>query len=213
MTNHFSIALFMSLSILASFSCIADDKDFFPKNYVQDDSINHHDDTANDPMAPQHSGTPVAAESIDAEFKEMGQDPSTAPTSSATPSSVDLREGIKTEAISLIVDGLLYDDMKKYIRLADEFSLAHNIPIKNIFLINSKYVAPDYKTDLYGLLMSAMARGGTFSHEEEVPPKYAAIKLSPTWIIHTVKGEIMLEGIDELNSLFNSEDLFLGPQM
>jgi hypothetical protein len=215
MAHHTIIKIIITALLGLSMIATADDgssNTFFPKNYVQDNSINEHSDNDVHEQPTQQS-TPTSPPSSADSFKEVGTDPSQSNTIASPAPTVDLRDGIKTDSISLIVDATDYDELKKYMRMGDEFSLEHKIPFKTIYSVGLKFMPPEqFKMDYYGLIMAAAAQGVTYQSEDTVPAKYP-VKQSPTWIVNTVKGEVILEGVTDLNSMFNSENLFLGPQM
>lgn len=62
------------------------------------------------------------------------------------------------------------------------------------------------------LLPALVARGGMIAFLDEVPEGYP-VTLSPTYIVNTEEGQILLEAVGEIGKYFNQNGDFLEPQI
>lgn len=70
-------------------------------------------------------------------------------------------------------------------------------PVLIIGVPDKKIVAP------YVLKISA--RSGVLQLRPEIPEKYKAVKQSPTWIVQTAKGQVLLEAVGNIKKFFNKK--------
>jgi hypothetical protein len=61
-------------------------------------------------------------------------------------------------------------------------------------------------------LLKITARGGEMVEIFELPPAYAMIKRSPTWIARTASGEYLIEGIIDPSRFFTAEGALAIPE-
>ena len=83
-------------------------------------------------------------------------------------------------------------------------AVKHDLGIGEIFAIGNVTTAFDTSQDL----LRVFARGGAISIRSTVPEKYK-VKKSPSWILYTREGEILLEATGPLANNFNQKGEFI----
>ncbi|HMO01455.1 MAG TPA: hypothetical protein PKD37_04850 [Oligoflexia bacterium] len=106
----------------------------------------------------------------------------------------------KVLAVGLIVNSLDKEHLRLVLSDLVEAAVSNDLTIGDVYAIGNI-------GNLISLRESSQlaAREGWIRAVSEVPPKYAAVKTSPTYIIHTPEGEILIEGLIKrpLKALFD----------
>lgn len=145
----------------------------------------------------------------DGAWKEMGvEKPTIAPMKSeeTTPGEGDLtglQRALPVRSIGGVVNSLDAEHYAKSLQTLTEFAIAKNLDIGTIYTLGDMKIATDSP-----LVTKVVARGGVVHIVSNVPKGYD-VNLSPTWIVKTDEGEILLEAVGPLEKYFNQAGQFL----
>jgi hypothetical protein len=122
--------------------------------------------------------------------------------------SYEDREGTKIIWVGAVLSSSNSDHIvEKLDELAEE-AVKFDLMLGPIFLVGN--------TDVEAIsrhVLKLEKRQAIITYRHEVPAKYSAVKLSPTWIMQTAKGQILLEGLGPLKQNLNKNgELILPPQ-
>ena len=126
-----------------------------------------------------------------------------APTLTAEPAASPQYKTYKVKAVSAVISSMdkthFESGLKELIELSQRFDLA----------IHDVYVPGSIENlgETSPLFFPIVARGGTISFSN-IPRRYQ-VTLSPTWIIETGEGEIIMEATGPLAENFNDEGDFV----
>ncbi|MBX7145098.1 MAG: hypothetical protein K1X79_11655 [Oligoflexia bacterium] len=118
-----------------------------------------------------------------------------------------MTRAIPVNGIGLVVNSLVkehYEEtLSKLISLAD----MHKLKISTVYTMGDFEI-----TTSSPALPAIVARGGVVRVVNEIPNGYD-ISLSPTYIVKTAEGEILLEAVPNLDRYFNNQGEFLEPEI
>lgn len=118
-----------------------------------------------------------------------------------------LTRAVPVNAIGLVVNSMQKDHyeetLAKLLALADN----HKLKISTIYTLGDFEVATSSPA-----LPAIVARGGVVRVVNEIPNGYD-ISLSPTFVVKTGEGEILLEAVPNLERYFNNQGDFLEPEV
>ncbi|MCB0332817.1 MAG: hypothetical protein KDD55_04910 [Bdellovibrionales bacterium] len=122
--------------------------------------------------------------------------------------------GVAVHSIGIVLDGTDQEHFRKHLEtLIDtatrfEFLVSQvaaiglMLPGKSTFHMNDFIFSPH--------AFSLMALEGQLAPYPALPNGLGSIKRSPTWVINTVEGTVLVEGYEKIWKLFNSKGEFLG---
>ena len=152
-------------------------------------------------ITPEASSTPA----IKATFSAPSENEPATP--SPTPDENELKdrmEAMPVKSIGALLNAKpsekLFNDMRQLI----DISLKYNYPVGEVTIIGS---VPRSKTDME--IMGVSVRGGKLQALTKLPHKYRQVTRSPTWILETGSGEILLEGFANPQKFLNSRGEFV----
>jgi len=192
--------LIVILFILAR--AVTADERHAPKKFYSKDFPNQQmGEKVNDELQATHSVSPPADYSEPAAVVKGSKDQEYA---DATDKAGPKEESVKVFAIGAILNSTEPTHYKDSLQELSEIALKFDLALSEIFTIGDiRHIQLDPGTN-----MKLLARGGTIGVHSEVPKKYP-VKLSPTWIVKTEKGEVLLEAAGPLNKYFNDKGEFL----
>ncbi len=121
----------------------------------------------------------------------------------------DARAGVKVKSIGAIFStgtaGRMQSDMQILLSATKEI----NVTAGHIFYIMAQF--PDFSNGRE-LFKPALDIGGDVHIRLSLPAEYSQVKSTPTWIISTVKGDVLLEGVLDPLQYFNSKGEFVEPE-
>ncbi len=176
-----------------------------PKASAPDTADNETNDHATDVGSFQGG---VDQEATEVAVTEKGGTATTSPAPSASPapSGPDLRDNLEANPIrriSLVINAKegphLSDGITQLIDIASKYDLK----IGTIYRIGWTTALVPART-----MPVFLVQGGKFKDVDAPPAKYP-VKKSPTWIVETDKGEIILEGFPILDRFVNSKGQFV----
>lgn len=183
-------------------------KHFYPKNFANGNDILEGDSHTKKPNtrvdASHQSGAPSTAEANDLSSDSTKEQPHD--SNQALPKLTEL-SGLKIDAASLILttsdQANAERSYQEFLTLRDKFG----IKLSEVYLIG----------DPRGLMRSEViysqgADGGMFRYLNEMPKAFESIKTSPTIILETNDGNILLEGFRSISSVFNAKGEFIEPK-
>ena len=141
---------------------------------------------------------------VDSSFDSIDNS-AVSPTPSAEP-TLDPKD--KLHAIPIVRLGVILSgiDDKHFANTLQELldvALKYNLALGKVVMVGPFNNPP--KVDVF---MGIAVLGGTEVAIDELPAKYSVSK-SPTWIVTTAKGEILLEGFTDLERFMNSKGEFV----
>jgi|GEM_PF-4646489 len=117
-------------------------------------------------------------------------------------------KGIPVIAVSMISDSSdvthLFDNLRIYTDFLETLDLAAGA----FFLTYLTDFPPDAPMEW----VKVLARGGIITVEPNVAQEYNVLK-SPSWIVRTEEGDIVLEGLYSINQFFNTKGEFLETEL
>jgi len=120
----------------------------------------------------------------------------------ADSNDMELVSGNKIINLGLVVNGInkkhFTQVMEKFMTAVDDFDLDAGHIYFNGF----------YNTDDSSTTLPLVARGASVTFHYSIPEQFN-ISLSPTWIVQTADGLILLEGIKNLNRYINKKGEFV----
>lgn len=179
---------------------------FFPQNYVNTDQ------NSKKPEIPAQRNTQksdqATARSMSGENKD-GLDNNSVVNqqkdNSQDRKEVELGEqAIDVETVGAIISSKDPQHLKDMLQELLDVAVKYDFALGDIYTVG---FPPDSQA-LKPLLIKLSAREGKIMARAEVPEKYQVSK-SPTWIVSTAAGEILLEGTGPLGANFNSKGKFL----
>ena len=132
--------------------------------------------------------------------------PQPSPSPSQTISPADLLHGIKVLRIGAIINGMEEGHRNEMISKLVNFSISSHLPLYKAYV-----VGPMLGSGNSGDLFALSLQGGTLEGVTAPPQEYTVTR-SPTWILETEKGDVLLEGLPEIEKFINSQREFVGVQ-
>ncbi len=114
-----------------------------------------------------------------------------------------LERAIPVKAIGGILNSLDPEHYQKSLEQLTSLAISRDMNIGTIYAIGDMKVASD--TPYMGKIM---ARGGVVHIVSNIPKGYE-VSLSPTWIVKTDEGEVLLEAVGGLDKYFNQRGEFI----
>lgn len=169
-------------------------------------------DSSSAPDDPEDEGSPNAFGEQRPKEKKKQDLEALAPVPTPEGKSVlDLKSvvpaGEKVRYIGLIINPLDEKHFEQYYRELGLLALNHRFAIGTVYTVGPTPIQVDRKD-----LVTVSMHGGKVKRVESLPEKYKQAKRSPTWIIGTPKGEILLDGIPSIEPYINDRDEFVVPQ-
>jgi hypothetical protein len=120
-----------------------------------------------------------------------------------TPAELTDLDAPKVQSIGVIVDVNTPEHFQSVADALVEMSDANDIVLGTVWALSATaiYMHPAYN--------KLHARGMIHNTVEKLPEKYSQVKNSPTYIIETEQGEILLEGVTKLDRYINSNGQFI----
>jgi len=112
--------------------------------------------------------------------------------------------GNKIKYISLIINADKILHTRQNIQRIHSLSKKHNLKIKDVYLIGNYHLGIDPQ-----YLTSVFVMGGKLNLNRKVPKKYGAVSKSPAWILGTKDGDVIIEGINEIERYINNKGEFV----
>lgn len=201
-----SVKIIIALSLVViPHSLLAEENgNFFPNNFarspVGDTNVKSLGTTSVE-------SSPEPIEVI--EQKSVTEDKNVSELTQTSPdleASSEETKGIPTDKIGAILDardsGRLKTSLSEMIRLSN----LYDIEVGPIYLLG----APSPDEDLMNIFGSMALRGAKVTLRSTPPEEYP-VKTSPSWIVSTSQGEVLLEGITDLSSYINSKGELVTP--
>lgn len=187
-------------------------QDVSPKNFYKRDFAGSTFDSVQNPSKRRDKTKPSVKETIDqlAEEKEDSKfQELTGPEVQSAAAEEDLSyeeaEGIKALSISLIVNS---DDREHYFKALKELlevSKLRKIDTGAVMALGNHQQKLFQDIKYRELHIEVLKQKGRFSYPKEMPDQYKTVKLSPTWVVQTEKGRIILEAPGRLRKFFNKK--------
>lgn len=139
-------------------------------------------------------------------WKEMGiEKPTIAPMKEEVEQGdlTGLQRALSVRSIGGIINSLDAEHYAKSLQTLTEFATEKNLNIGTIYTLGDMKVATDSP-----FIAKVVARGGVVRIVSNIPQGYD-VTLSPTWIVKTDEGEILLEAVGPLAKYFNPAGQFL----
>lgn len=153
------------------------------------------------------SSTPQAIESSESEIRDSSEELSESGETIITPSpELELEmEPIPVHSIGAILSSM---DKEHFLECMKELT---DVAIDTDRMIAKIYTLGDMRNleAAKGYIYKIVARSGELLVRDKVPKRYSKVTMSPTWILKTAKGEILLEATGPLAANFNSKGEFV----
>jgi len=149
---------------------------------------------------------PMLERGDDAGFRQLGEEKDI-PEHDTTDSDRNVMHsarGVPVSFVSLVVNGLETDHAYEMIHQLSELCLKYKITPGMIYVVGMLDIHTDAPYDY----ARVVARGGGFKLDAEVLDKYK-ISHSPSWIVVTEKGDVVLEGVSSIDKFFNGRGMFI----
>ena len=169
---------------------------FFPKNYVQGGEAKRDqffdwkssEDQKGDRIRPQRDSliAPKGAEKPRVEPPQVG--------------------GEKVQTIGVALHGSDKRHAMKHLKQLLELSYSSGISIGTIAIIGDGSVLQD------NIYLAALLQRGAVISVDETPPEQYKIQYSPTWLLETDKGLILLEAVASPEGYLNARGEFIDRQ-
>ena len=138
------------------------------------------------------------------------QSSSSSASSASTESRSEIVEpdGVKVNYLDFIINGNdvphIIKNYKELVSLRDRFHL----PIRSVFFVgDSTPLVKQAPVEVY----SQGIKGGMFRYVPDVPEAFSAAKTSPTYVLETKDGSILMEGFASVARYLNSRGEFIEP--
>lgn len=125
------------------------------------------------------------------------------PSESPAPDERDRLSAHPIKSLGVILNAMKPDHAKEYVAQLASVAFKYDLPIHNIYYVGPIHNFPEDTDRLTVKLQGGSIEGG------DAPPEKYPVKRSPTWIIETEKGEILLEGFLQLERFVNSKGQFV----
>ena len=115
-------------------------------------------------------------------------------------------KGVPVYAIGMIVNSVKSDHFDAAAKQLKTFLAAHDMRAGTIYMVgysDTTYASP--------YVLPLIAMGASFENVVEVPEQYKTA-LSPTFIVSTAEGEVLLEAVGSLNQYFNGKGEYVDPK-
>lgn len=207
-------------------------KELFPENY----STTHMKDSKviseakRKPVSEKESfqaSEKVKEEGVFGEKKPLFQERDSTESSPGGNGEDFQGEAIDVYFVSAIVSGTDELHLKDSIEQIEELVKIHKIPVKDTWVVGEGLVVTKHLQKLYSIQytpdsLEVLTRNGMLAQfligkslriEKEIPPEYAMVDTSPTWIIGTKQGTVILEAVGRpLSAYFNKKGQFVDRQ-
>ena len=121
------------------------------------------------------------------------------------------KPGIKIEAIGIIVNADDVPHFAAHLKTLTRTALKLDIPIQKTLVMGDflKFMRSKESRDMVGDSLFWVPMLGSQLKPTRRFPKEYNVKLSPTWILSTKKGEVLLEGVTNLKKYINSKGEYM----
>lgn len=121
---------------------------------------------------------------------------------------IDFEKRLKVRSIGVILNSDDKEHALEKLRELSELATEHDWTIGAIYALG----------DLANIALTKemrmlQVRGAMLTQRDSLPKRYEAIKLSPTWLVNTDEGEVILEATGKLKRNFNSSGEYLLPKL
>ena len=111
--------------------------------------------------------------------------------------------GSKVLAIGIVVGGDGSEKSHENLLALKELAIRFELPVSEVLVVGGIGLENDQP-----ILAALGVMGGQIKIVETAEEEYP-IKQSPTWIVETAQGKVLLEGIDSIDKFFNSRGEFV----
>ena len=123
-----------------------------------------------------------------------------------SPETLFMEKGEPIDSISVIVHGLNDAHFKQVMRNFLQLMAKRDLDIDFVF----KMGLTDMRDkEIRSIRYQVWALEGEVWNVREIPERYQAIRKSPTWIVNTERGEILVEGFPTLDEFVNAKGEFI----
>jgi len=194
-------------------------KEFFKKGYVNDPQADVARDSAESVPKNQEGQnetdllTPKLLEGLKQPKPPTPQPEK--PESEITPApdeaaaDVMEKEGRKVKSLSIILSPDNVEHFRKhykeFLKLRDNYGLI----LKNVYIVGDAEKLLDSPENE---VFSEGVEGGIFRYLNELPPPFAKVQTSPTYVLDTSQGGILVEGFSSILRCFNKRGEFIEPE-
>lgn len=215
------ISLVSAILLCSSATALAQHPDessqFYPRHFVTETLRSSEERTPNTVVPMQSPAmTPKAASTQVAPGRSLGLEGGAVEVikDEIKSDSKDLMAaanspGLVVTALSVIVSTANHEHFLQAIEQFNSIMSSRNLQPGTLYMIGPA-INP---VDLFqsgNVLGPLLSRGGLPMSLFEIPKKYD-VKASPTWIIETESGEILLEAVPSLEKYFNAKGEFIDP--
>ena len=111
--------------------------------------------------------------------------------------------GVKVLALGIAVGGDGSEKSHENLLALKELAIRFELPVSEVLVVGGIGLENDQP-----ILAALGVMGGQIKIVETADEEYP-VKQSPTWIVETAQGKILLEGIDSIDKFFNSRGEFV----
>jgi hypothetical protein len=188
--------------------------DLFPKDFVRHKDAQQPENLSGNSFA---ENTPIVERSNSSDFVDSNSAGAKITTSSLDELSGDDSNVVKALSVGALISIADPKHAKKHIHELNEFNTQKKVPISKVYLVGP----PEKSIEVYaGLYRSGFSPNKEDQHESallltnqqylpNVPDTYSGVEYSPTWIVDTEFGVILVEGEQrKLMSYFDDQGNF-----
>lgn len=121
--------------------------------------------------------------------------------------SYESKEGNKIIWLGAIINSTDSKHTVEKLKELNEEANKYDLMVGPVFLVGNTDIA-----SVHEMLGPLQKRQGLIDFRSEIPKKYKEVKSSPTWIMQTEKGQILLEGTGALKRNFNKSGQLVLPE-
>lgn len=163
--------------------------------------------TDSGPGATSSAPAPELRTSSSSELAERSSLAGPLTLSSTSASSEDLRQGIKIEQLSLVVNKMNEEHALEVLSTLRELIVDKRLTPGNVYLVG---LGAGFRSDaLINMVRRLQFLGASFRDNLDKPP--VEVNLSPTWIVETGSGRFLLEGTMQIDRFLTSRGEFVKP--
>lgn len=191
----FTVCMLLLNSAIAENSALSK-----PQGFVTDIMNSKQEMEARKPEINLETESPNPMQNQESESVQIEQSIS-APTVSKE------KEGVIVKTIGAILSPKDKESFEKSVTTFIEAIDRYDLIAGPVYFVAPPGFIPDAEKVLYPLGL----RGADVSFGTGVPEQYK-VKLAPTWVVSTVKGDVILEGFQSLDQFFNRQGMFVEPE-
>ncbi|RMG44316.1 MAG: hypothetical protein D6719_02110 [Candidatus Dadabacteria bacterium] len=200
-TGFYKVSLILTMTAWLATPVFAQDfsrpDSFFPQNYAAENLTDSQiKDTKKQPEAvrPEHK-------------KAVADKKTVAPgTTESSFNKKPSKEKIPIIAISAVLNAADRQHFSEHLNELIDTAVTYDLAFGSIYAVGWNIFK--HSSDLQNTAIKIIARGGEILDYGSVPDEYP-VKLSPTWIIETEKGDIVLEATGPLRKYITSDGSFM----